>query len=159
MRFDTNNIPIEYSVEVSNRFAVLGENSKESCYAATASGKRIFLICAEKHVPPRKERRSKEWVSDESVKRTVERREMKAVAMLKAETYTEKNKEIGRSLKKDEENQIQGVCIRLEEQAQRHHLRDLFQTVKELSSTPPSRSLTIRASDGTVLTEEAEIRE
>ena len=126
------------------------------CYS---KWKTLFLSCDEKHVPPKKKRRCQEWISDGSVKLINERREMKAMGMSKTAEYTKKSKEIKFSLKKDKDNQIQRVCTQLEEQAQRHHSRDLFHAVKELSSKPASKSATIKASDGTVLTEEAEIKE
>ena len=67
-------------------------------------------------------------------------------------TYTEKNREVKRSARKDQRNYIDNLACQAEEAARKGSLKELFSITKVLSKRQMQRNRPIKAIDGTLLT-------
>ena len=97
-RYDLNQIPYEYAVEVSNRFrglelvnSVLEELWTEVC--------NIVQEAADKTIPKRKKRRNAKWLSEESLQIAEEKREVKSKG--ERESHVQLNAEFHRTERRD----------------------------------------------------------
>ena len=66
--------------------------------------------------------------------------------------YTEKNREVKRSARKDQRNYVDNLAYQAEEATRKVNLKELFAITRMLSKRQLQRNRPIRATDGTLLT-------
>jgi len=97
-RYDLNQIPYDYTVELRNRFKgldlinrVLDELWMEVCDIAQETGNKT--------IPPKKKGKKAKWLSEEALQTAVKRREVKSKG--EKERYTHLNAEFQRIAKRE----------------------------------------------------------
>ena len=122
-KHDLNQIPYDYTVEVTNRFKgldligrVLEELWMEVC--------DIVQEAVIKTVPKKKKWKKAKWLSEEALQIAVRRREMKGKG--EKERYTHLNAEFQRIARRDKKALLSDQCKETEERNRMGKTRDLF---------------------------------
>ena len=126
-RYDLNQIPYDYTVEVRNRFKGLlidrlpDELWMEVCDTIQETG--IMTILMEKKCKKAK------WLSEEALQRAAERREAKSKG--EKERYSHLNAEFQRTARRDKKAFFSDQCKEIEENNRMGKTRDLFRKVRD----------------------------
>ena len=126
-RYDLNQIPYDYTVEVRNRFKGLHliDRVPEKVWAEVPD---ILQEAVIKTIPKKKEyKRAKEF-SEEALKITVKRRELKGKEEKKL--YTHLNAEFRRIARRDKKDFVSDQCKDIEENNRIGKTRDLFKIIR-----------------------------
>ena len=154
-RYDLNQIPYDYTVEVRNRFKGLDlidrvpdELWTEVC--DIVQEKRIKIILKKKKCKKAK------WLSEEALQIAVKRREVKIKG--EKERYTHLNAEFQRIARRDEKAFLSDQCKDIEENNRMGKTRDLLKKIGGNKGTFHARMGTIKDKNGKNLTEAEEIK-
>jgi hypothetical protein len=107
-----------------------------------------------------KEKNKQDWMTQQTWKKIRERKRIKdemnvcktrAKKIELQKKYTEKNREVKRSARKDQRNYIDNLAYQTEEATRKGNLKELFTITKVLSKRQMQRNRPIRATDGTLL--------
>ena len=125
-RYDLNETPYDYTVEVRNRFKGLhlinrvpDELWMEVC--------NIVQETRIKTIPKKKKYKKAKWFSEEALHIAVKRREAKSKG--EKETYTYLNAEFQRIARRDKKDFLSDQCKEIEENNRMGKTRDLFKKV------------------------------
>ena len=149
-RYDLNQIPYNYTVEVTNRFKGLDLTDR----VHEELGKEVHNIVQEagiKTIPKKKECRKAKWLSDEALQIAVKRREAKDKG--EKESYTDLNAEFQRIARKDKKAFLSDQCKEIEENNRMGKTRDLFMKIRDTKRTLHAKMGTIKDRNGMDLTE------
>ena len=153
-RYDLNQIPYDYTVEVKNRLKGLDlidrvpdELWNEVC--DTVQGTGIKLIPVEKKCKKAK------WLSGEDVQIAVKRREMKSKG--EKERYKHLNAELQRIARRDKKAFLSDQCKEIEENNRMGKTRDLFKKIRDTKGTFHVKMGLIKDRNGMDLTEAEDI--
>ena len=122
-RYDLNQIPYDYTVEVRNRFKGLDLIDREPDELWT----EVHDIVQEtgiKTIPMEKKCKKAKWLSEEALQIAVERREAKSKG--EKERYTHLNAEFQRIARRDQEAFVSDKCKEIKENNRMGKTRDLF---------------------------------
>ena len=111
-RYDLNQIPYDYTVEVRNRFKGLDLLNKVSDELWTEV-RDIAQETRIKTIPMEKKCKKAKWLSEEALQIAVKRREMKSKG--EKERYTHLNAEFQRIAGRDNKVFLSGQCKKIEE--------------------------------------------
>ena len=127
-RYDLNQIPYDYTVEVTNRFKGLElidrvpeELRREVC--------DIVQEAVIKITPKKKKCKKAKWLSEEALQIAVERREAKGKG--EKERYTHLNAEFQRIASRDKKAFLIDQCKEIEENNGMGKTRDLFKKIRD----------------------------
>ena len=127
-RYDLNQIPYDYSVQVRNRFKGLdlldrlpNELWNEVCDIVQETGNKT--------IPIKKKCKKAKWLSEEFLQITVERREAKSKG--EEERYTHLNAEFQRIARRDKKAFLSNQCKEMEENNRMGKTRDLFKKIRD----------------------------
>ena len=122
-RYDLNQIPYDYTVEVRNRFKALDlidrvpdELWTEICDIVQETGIKT--------IPKKKKCKKAKWLSEEALQIVVKRREVKSKG--EKERYTYLNVEFQRIARRDKKAFLSDRCKETEENNRMEKIRDLF---------------------------------
>ena len=118
-RYDLNQIPYDYTVEVRNRFKGLD--------LIHYTGDR------DQDHPQKKKCKKAKWLSEEALQIAEERREAKGKG--KKERYTHLNAEFQRIPKRDKKAFLSNQCKEIEENNRMGKTRDLFKKIRDTKGT------------------------
>ena len=128
-RYDLNQIPYGYTVEVTNRFKGLDLIDRVPKELWT----EICNIVQEtwiKTIPKKKKCKKAKWLSEETLQITVKRREMKSKG--EKERYTHLNVEFQRIARRDKKAFLRDQCKEIEENNRMRKTRDLLKKIIEI---------------------------
>ena len=148
-RYDVNQIPYDYTVEVRNRFKVLGLIECLVNY-----GWRFVALYRrqESRQSPRKRNAKKaKCLSGEALQIAVKRREAKSKG--EKERYTHLNAELQRIARRDKKGFLSNQCKEIEENNRMGKTRDLFKKTRETKGTFYAKIGTKEDRNGMDLTE------
>ena len=126
-RYDLNQIPYDYTVEVRNRFKGLDLIDR----VPDELRKEVRDIVQEtgiKTIPMEKKCKKAKWLSGEALQIAVKRREVKSKG--KKERYTQLNAEFQRIARRDKIAFLSDQCKEIEENNRMGKTRDLFKKIK-----------------------------
>ena len=131
-RYDLNQIPYDYTVEVRNRFKGLDlidrvpdELQTEVCDIVQDTGiKTIFK---------KKKCKKAKWLSEEALQIAVKRREVKNKG--EKERYTHLNAELQRIARRDKKVLLHDQCKEIEENNRMGKTTDLFKKIRDTKGT------------------------
>ena len=122
-RYDLNQIPYDYTVEVRNRFKGLDlidrvpdEVQTEVCDIVQERGIKT--------IPKKKKYKKAKWLSEEALQIAVKRREVKSKR--EKERYTQLNAEFQRIARRDKKDFLSDQCKEIEENNRMGKTKDLF---------------------------------
>ena len=121
-RYDLNEIPDNYTVEVRNRFKGLDLIECQKNY-----GMRFVTLYRRQGARPSK------WLSEEALQIAVNRREAKGKG--EKERYTHLNAEFQRIARRDKKAFLSDQCKEIEENNRIGKARDLFKKIRDTKGT------------------------
>ena len=131
-RYDLNQIPYDYTVEVRNRFKGLDlidrvpdELWTEVCYIVQETGIKT--------IPMEKKCKKANWLSEEAFQIAVKRREVKSKGG--KERYSHLNAEFQRIARRDKKAFFSDQCKEIEENNRMVKTRDLFKKIRDIKGT------------------------
>ena len=131
-RYDLNEIPYDYTVEVRNTFKGLDlidrvpdELWTEVCYIVQETGSKT--------TPKKKKCKKAKWLSEEALGIAVKKREAKGKG--EKERYTHLNAEFQRIARRDKKALLSDYCKEIEENNRMEKTRDLFKKIKDTKGT------------------------
>ena len=131
-RYDLNQIPYDYTVEVRNRFKGLDLIDR----VPDELWNEILDIVQEKGIktiPMEKKCKKEKWLSGEALQIAVKRREAKNKG--EKERYTHLNAEFQRITRKDKKAFLRDQCKEIEENNRMGKTRDLFKKIRDTKGT------------------------
>ena len=144
-KLQTKQISDAFAVAVTNRFSALDDIG-----ALEWEGFRDGLKSAADDVlGPAPRPSKKNWLSAEAASVIEERR--RAVLVGKKRRIRVLERERRQVLARDQERRITAICVSLEDDLRRGHLRPAYKTIKELSTTSRHAISSVAAADGTDL--------
>ena len=154
-RYDLNQIPYEYTVEVRNRFKGLDltdrvpdEQWTEVRDIVQETGIKTILV--------EKKCKKAKWLSGEASQIAVKRREAKSKG--EKERYKDGNAEFQRIARRDKKAFLRDQCKEIEENNRLGKTRDLFKKIRDTNGTFHAKMGSIKDRNGMDLTEEKNIK-
>ena len=127
-RYDLNQIPYNYTVEVMNRFKGLDLMDRVPVEIWT----EVCDIVQEaviKTIPKKKKSKKAIWLSEKALQKAGERREEKGKG--EKERYTHSNTEFQRIAQRDKKAFVSDQCKEIEENNRMGKTRDLFKKIRD----------------------------
>ena len=131
-RYDLNQIPNDYTVEVRNRFkrldlidGVPDELRMEVCDLVQETGSKT--------IPKKKKCKKAKWLSEEALQIAVKRRVVKSKGEKERNTYL--NAEFQRIARRDKKAFLSDQCKEIEENNRMGKTRDLFKKTRDTKGT------------------------
>ena len=131
-RYDLNQIPYDYTVEVTNRFQELDLTDRVPEELWTEA-RDIVLEAGIKTIPKKKKCKKAKWLSEEALQIAVKRRETKGKGEKKR--YTHLNAEFQRIARRDKKGFLSDQCKEIEENSRMEKTRDLFKKIRDTKGT------------------------
>ena len=144
-RYDLNQIPYNYTVEVTNRFKGLDliDRVPEELWRDILD---IIQEAVIKTIPKEKNCKKAKWLSEETLQIAVKRREAKGKE--EKERYMHLNAE-----------SLRDQCKEIEENNRMEKTRDLFKKIRDSKGTFPAKKGTVKDRNGMDLTEVENIKQ
>ena len=149
-RYDLNQIPYDYTVEVRNKFKGLDlidrvpdELGMEVCDIVQETGIKT--------IPMEKKCKKAKWLSEETLQVAVKRREVKSKG--EKERYTHLNAEFQRLARRNKKAFLSDQCKEIEENNRVGKTRDLFKKIRATKGTFHAKMGSIKERNGMDLAE------
>ena len=155
LRYDLNQIPYDYIVEVTNRFKGLDliDRVPEELWMEVRDLVQEVLT---KTIPKEKKCKKAKWLSEEALQIAGKRREAKGKG--ERERYTQLKAEFQRTARRDKKAFLSDQCTEIEENSGTGKTRDLFMKTRGIKGTFHIRMVTIRDRNGKGITEAEDIK-
>ena len=154
-RDDLNQVPCDYTVEVTNRFKGLDLTDRvrdelwmEVCDTVQETGLET--------TPMEKKCKKAKWLSEEVLQIAVKRREVKNKG--EKQKYTHLNAEFQRIARRDKKAFLSDHCKEIEENNGTEKARDLFKKIRDNKGTLHEKIRSIKDRNGMDLTEAEDIK-
>ena len=154
-RYDLNQIPYNYTVEVTNKFKGLDliDRVPDKLWTEVPD---IVQEAGIKTIPKKKKCKKAKWLSDQDLQIAEKRREVKSKG--KKEGYIHLNAEFQRIAQRDKKGFLSDLCKEIEENNRMGKTRDLFKKIRDTKRTFHTKIDTIKDRNGTDLTEAEDIK-
>ena len=154
-RYNLNQIPYDYTVEVRNRFKGLDliDRVPDELWTEVHD---IVQETGIKTIPMEKKCKKAKWLSEEALQTAVERREVKSKG--EKERYKHLNAEFQRIARRDKKAFLGDQCNEVEENNRMGKTRDLFEKIRDSKGTFHAKMGSIKDRNGMDLTEAEDIR-
>jgi len=154
-RFNLNQIPYHYTVEVRNRLKRLDliERVPEGLWTEVHD---IVQEAGIKTIPKKKKCKKAKWLSEEALQIAVKRREAKGKG--EKERYIYLNGEFQRIASRDKKTFLSDQCIDIEQNNRMAKTRDLFKKIRNIKGTFHAKIGSIKDRNGMDLTEAEDIK-
>ena len=143
-RYDLNQIPYDYTVEVRNRFKGLDLINRVPDELWTEV-RDIVQETGIKPIPMEKWKKAK-WLSGEALQIVVKRREVKSKG--EKERYKHLNAEFQRLARREKKAFLSDQCKEIEENNRMGKTRDLFKKIRDTKGTFHAKMGTIKGING-----------
>ena len=154
-RYDLNQIPYDYTVEVRNRFKGLDLIDRVPNELWTEV-RDIVQETGIKTIPKKKKCKKAKWLSEEALQIAVKRREVKSKG--EKERYTHLNAEFQRIARRDKKAFLSDQWKEIEENNRMGKTRDLFKNIRDTNETFHAKMGSIKDRNGRDLTEAEDIK-
>ena len=154
-RYELNQIPYDYTVEVRNRFKGL-ELIDRVPDELRMEVHNIVQETGIKTIPMEKQCKKAKWLSGEALQIAVKRREVKSKG--EKERYKHLNAEFQRTARRDNKAFLRNQCKEIEEKNRMGKTRDLVKKIRHTMGTFHAKMATIKDRNGMDLTEAEDIR-
>ena len=154
-RYDLNQIPYNYTVEVGNRFKGLDLRDRlpdERWNEVPDIVQEIGI----KTIPMEKKRKKAKWLSEEALEIAVKRREVKSKR--EKERYKHLNAEFQKIARRNKKAFLSDQCKEIEENNRMGTTRDLFKKNRDTKGTFHAKVGSIKDRNGMDLTEAEDIK-
>ena len=154
-RYDLNQIPYDYTVEVRNRFKgldLIDRVPDEQWNEVRGIVQEIGI----KTIPIEKKCKKAKWLSGEALQIALKRREAKSKG--EKERYKHLNAEFQSIARRDKKAFLSDQCKEIEENKRMGKTRDLFRKLRDTKGTFHAKMGTIKNRNGMHLTEAEDIK-
>ena len=140
-RYNLNQIPYDYTVEVTNRFKGLDliDRVPEELWMEVCDIVQEAVI---KTIPKKKKCKKAKWLYEEALKIAVKRREVKGKG--EKERYKHLNAEFQRIARRDKKAFLHNQCKEIEGNNRMEKTRDLFKKIRDTKGTFHAKMDTIK---------------
>ena len=154
-RYDLNQIPYDYTVEVRNRFKGLGliDTVPDELWTEVRD---IVQEAVVKTILKKKKCKKAKWLSEEALQIAVKRREVKGKG--EKERYTHLNAEFQRIARRDKKVFLSDQCKEREANNKMGKTRDLFKKIRDTKETFLAKMGSIKDRSGMGLIEAENIK-
>ena len=154
-RYDLNQIPYDYTVEVSNRFKGLdlADRVPDELWTDVCD---IVQETGMKTIPKKKKFKKAKWLSEEALQIAVKRREVKGKG--EKERYTLLNAEFQRIPRRDNKAFLSDQCKEIEENNRMGKTSGLFKKIRDTKGTLHAKMGSVKDRNGMDLTEAEDIK-
>ena len=154
-RYELNQIPHDYTVEVRNRFKGLDliDRMPDEVWMQVRDTVQETGI---KTIPMEKKCKKAKWLSEEALQIAVKRREAKS--QREKERYKHLNAEFQRVARRDKKGFLSDHCKEIEENNRMGKTRDLFMKIRDTNGTLHAKMGSIKDRNGMDLTEADDIK-
>ena len=154
-RYDLNQIPNDYTVEVRNRFKGLDliDTVPDELWTEVHDTVQETGI---KTIPKKKKCKKAKWLSEEALQIAVKRRDVKSKR--EKERYTHLNAEFRRIARKDKKAFLRDQCQETEENNRMGKTRELFKKIRDTKGIFHAKMGSIKDRNGMDLTEAEDIK-
>ena len=154
LRYDLNQIPYDYTVEVTNRFKELDliDRVPEELWIEVHD---IVHEAGIKTIPKKKKCKKAKWLSEEALQIAMEKREMKGKE--EKERYTYLNAEFQRISRRNKKAFLSNRCKEIEENNSMGKTRDLFKKIRDTKGPFHAKMSTTKDRNGMDLIEAEDI--
>ena len=157
-RYDLNQIPYDYTVEVKNRFKGLDliDRVPDELWNEVRD---IVQDTGIKTIPKKKKCKKAKWLSEEALQVALKRREAKSKG--EKERYTHLNAEFQRIARRDKKAFLSDQCKKkkkIEENNRMGKTRDLFKKIRDTKGTFHAKMGSIKDTNGVDLTEAEDVK-
>ena len=154
-RYDLNQIPYDYTVEVRNRFKGLDliDRVPNELWVEVRD---IVKETGIKTIPMEKKCKKAKWLSAKALKIAMKRREVKSKG--EKERYSHWNAEFQRIAKRDKKAFLSDQCKEIEENNRMGKTRDLFKKIRDTKGTFHAKMGPIKDRNGSDVTEAEDIK-
>ena len=154
-RYDLNQIPYDYTVEVRNRFKGLDliDRIPDELWTEVHD---IVQETGIKTIPKKKKSKKAKWLSEEALQIAVKRREAKSKG--EKERYKHRNVECQRIARRDKKVFLCNQCKEIEENNRMGKTRDLFKKMRDTKGTFHAKMGSIKDRNGMDLVEAEDIK-
>ena len=154
-RYDLNQIPYNYTVEVRNRFKGLNltDTVPDELWTEVHDLVQETRI---KTITKKKKCKKAKWLSEEALQIPVKRREAKSKG--EKERYAHLNAEFQRIQRRDKKGFLSDQCKEIEENNRMGNTRDLFKKMRDTKGTFHAKMGSIKIRNGMDLTEAEDIK-
>ena len=154
-RYDLNQIPYDYTVEVRNRFKGpdLIDRVPDKLWTEVHD---IVQETGIKTTPKKKKCKKAKWLSEEALQIAVKRREVESKG--EKERCTQLIAEFQRIARRDKEASLSDQCKKIEEDNRTGKTRDLFKKIRDTKGTFHAKMGSIKDRNGKNLTEAEDIK-
>ena len=154
-RYDLNQIPYDYTVDVRNRFKKLYliERVPEELWTEIHD---IVQETGIKTIPMEKKCKKAKWLCEEALQIALKRREVKSKG--EKERYKHLNAEFQRIARRDKKGFFSYQCKEIEENNRMGKTRDLFKKIRGTKGTFHAKMGSIKDRNGMDLTEAEDIK-
>ena len=148
-RYDLNQIPYDYTIEVRNRFKGL-ELIDRVPDEVWVEVRDIVQETGIKSIPMEKKCQKAKWLSEEALQIAVKRREAKSKG--EKERYSHLNAEFQRIARREKKALLSDQCKEIEENNRMGKTRDLFKKIRDTKGTFHAKMGSIKGRNGRDLT-------
>ena len=154
-RYNLNQIPNDYTVEMRNRFKGLDliDRVPDELWTEVQD---IVQETGIKTIPKKKKCKKAKWLSEEALQIAVKRREAKSKG--EKERYTHLNAEFRRIARRDKKAFLSDQCKEIEENNRMRRTRHHFKKIRDTKGTFHAKMGTIKDRNGMDLTEAEDIK-
>ena len=154
-RYDLNQIPYDYTVEVRNRFKGLDliDRVPDELWLKVHD---IVQETGIKIIPKKKKCKKAKWLSEEALQTAVKRREVKSKG--DKERYTHLNAEFQSIARRDKKAFLSDQCKEIEENIRMGKTRDLLKKIRDTKGIFHTKMGSIKDRNGMDLTEQKILR-
>ena len=154
-RYDLNQIPYNYTVEVTNRFKGLDLIDRVPGELWTEFHDIVQEVVI-KTIPKKKKCKKAKWLSEEAFQIAEKRREAKGKGEKERDTHL--NAEFQRIARRDKKAFLSNQCKEIEENNRMGKTRDLFKKVRDTKGSFHAKMVTVKDRNGMDLTEAEDIK-
>ena len=154
-RYDLNQIPYDYTVEVRNRFKGLDliDRMPDELWMEVHD---ILQETGINNIPKQKKCKKAKWLSEKALQIAVQRREVKSKG--EKERYTHLNEEFQRIARRNKKAFLSDQGKEIEENNRMGKTRDLFKKIRDTKGTFHAEMGSIKDRNGLDLTEAEDIK-
>ena len=158
-RLRNQDIKEKFTLELSNRFQILGDLSTEDIEDVCSNVHEVFLDTSKKVLGYRKGQKKKEWISETTWQLVEERRTTKqcmltgseAVRKTASEAYRVKDKAVKKSARKDKRDYTDSLATEAQTAAEKGDTRTVYRITKSLSGGSSRKTTAVKDKNGEML--------
>ena len=160
IRFDTNAIPLEYNIEIQNKFDILMAAQEDMTPDELATQARDILISTAQNIIPRKVHKKQVYITEKTLKLIEERRKLKRTGLKRNSTeYKNCSREVKKEIRKDKKQHIVTSCNKIDELRNQGKEREMYNEINIMTRDFSPSIQVINDNNGKTLTEKKDVLE